>query len=301
MKRITTVLTLAAICCFPPSYAVEIPARGSADYRVRSTAFHAGQVYKITGFFGYTATVTLNPDEKIIKLVGFDLGWKIEDVADNKVIIQPRLENADSNLTVITTKRVYFFDLTVRPFPKGKFRSQAGDPEQTYGLRFTYPEDEKAEAALRASAADVRAKLQAAKDALRSIQEAEERKLIEAKNAPSKKPKNYDYSYMGSESLKPYEVWDDGTFTYFRFYAQQDLPTFFVINDDSTESVVNKFVDGEGGDVVVVQRVAKEFVLRHGGSFVCIYNNNPTVLTPSSPTATSSEQVQRVIRKGGQQ
>ena len=298
MKRLVTVLAIAALIIFPRAHAIEIPARGAADYRVRTTAYHAGQVYKITGFFGYTATVSLNPDEKIIKFVGFDLGWKIEDVADNKVIIQPRLENADSNLTVVTTKRVYFFDLTVRPFPKSKFRSQAGDPDQTYGLRFTYPEDERAEAALRASAADVKAKLQAAKDALRTIQETEERKLIEAKNAPSKRPKNYEYSYMGSESLKPYEVWDDGTFTYFRFYAQQDLPTFFVINEDATESVVNKFVDGERGDVVVVQRVANEFVLRHGGSVVCIYNNNPTVLTPSSPTATSSEQVQRVIRKG---
>lgn len=298
MRHLTIALAVAVLSLISRANAIEIPPRGAADYRVRTTAYHPGQVYKITGFFGYTATVSLNPDEKIIKFVGFDLGWKIEDVADNKVIIQPRLENADSNLTVVTTRRVYFFDLTVRPFPKSHFRSQATDPDQTYGLRFTYPDDDAAEAALKASVSDVKAKLQAAKEALRTIQEADERKLLEAKNAPSTRPKNYDYSYMGAESIKPYEIWDDGTFTYFKFYAQQDLPTFFVINEDSTESVVNKFVDGDSGDVVVVQRVAKEFVLRHGGTVVCIYNDNPTVLTPSSPTATSSEQVQRVLKRG---
>ena len=50
------------------------------------------------------------------------------------------------------------------------------------------------------------------------------------------------------------------------------------------------------GDTVVVQRVGKQFVLRMGNSVTCIYNENPTLYTPSSGTETSSDEVQRVIR-----
>lgn len=294
MKNIIYLFFLAAM--FSPAYALEQPAPGAHDYRVRVADFKDGQVYKITGFFGFTATISLNPDEAVVKLVGFDLGWKVEAFAQNKVVIQPKIENADSNLTIITTKRVYYFDLTVRPFPKEKFKSQAKDPEQIYGLMFNYPDDDAKYAALIAARNEVTAKLKAAQDALAVLQAEQARKLEEAKNAPSNNPKNYDYSYQGSESIRPNEVWDDGTFTYFRFFAQQDLPAFFVVNEDGSEAIVNKFIDGEGGDVVVVQRVAKEFVLRLGGVYVCIYNQNPTRLTPSSPTATSSEQIKRVIQ-----
>ncbi len=294
MKRL--IIVAALLSAFNSAHALETPARGTADYRVRTTAYHENEVYKLVGFFGFPTTVSLNPDELIIRMVGFDLGWSIENVAGNKVVIQPRVEDADSNLTVITNKRTYYFDLSVRPFPKDKFRSQAKDPDQIYGLRFTYPDDESRYAALKSQTAEVKSKLQAAKDALQALHEDQERRLKEAKSAPSKRPKNYDYSYMGSEAIKPYEVWDDGTFTYFKFYAQQDLPTFFVINDDATESIVNKFVDGDAGDVVVVQRVAKQFVLRLGGTVTCIYNQNPTVFTPSSATSTASEQIQRVLK-----
>ena len=119
--------------------------------------------------------------------------------------------------------------------------------------------------------------------------------MREASSAANDKPKHWNYTYMGAEAIKPYEVWDDGTFTYFKFYAQQDLPAFFVVNDDSSESVVNKGVERDG-DTVVVQRVGKEFRLRMGNSVVCIYNENPTVFSPTVPTQTSSGQVQRVIK-----
>jgi len=286
MMRFATAAVLLLV--FSVANALVIPQPGSEDFRVRTADYHEGQVYKITGFFGFNATVILNQDEKVIKVGGFDAGWKVDDLG-NKIMIQPRLEKADSNLTVVTTRRVYFFDLTVRPFPKGKFYSQANDHDQMYGLRFRYPDDE---ATLEAA----KARLAAAQKALAAVRakaEIQERELEAATNAPSKKTKHWDYSYMGSEAIKPYEVYDDGTFTHFKFYAQQNLPAFFVLNDDGTESMVNKFVVG---DEVVVQRVAKQFELRMGGSVTCIYNDNPPILTPSTGTQTENDQVQRVLK-----
>lgn len=275
MKRIIVAVALvAALAC---GHAAEFPRSGSLDFRIRVTDYKEDEVYKITGFFGFHALVILGKDEVISKVGGFDDGWKIDNLG-NKVLISPKLEEADSNLTLVTNRHVYFFDLKVKPFPKKRYASQAQDIEQTYGLRFRYPEDEAKAAATRA--AEVRA----------------ERKLREATNATSTKPKNWNYTYMGSQAIKPYEVWDDGTFTYFKFYAQQDLPTFFVVNDDGTESVVNKGMERDG-DTMVVQRVGKQFVLRMGNSVTCVYNEARMQFTPSSGTETNSDQVKRIIQE----
>lgn len=272
MKRL---LVAAALVAAFASQAATVPPRGPQDYRIRTVDYSEGQVYRITGFFGYHALLMFGADERIEKVGGFEKGWTVDNLG-NKLLVHPKLDDADSNLTVVTSRRVYFFDLSVKPFPK-KYVSQADDPEQTYALKFRYPEDEAQAAIARAEAVAV------------------ERKLREATTKVSEKPKHWNYTYMGADAIRPYQVWDDGTFTYFKFYAQQDLPSFFVINDDGSESVVNKGMERDG-DTMAVQRVGKQFVLRMGNSVVCIYNENPSIFTPSTGTETSSDQVQRVIR-----
>ena len=248
----------------------------SADPRIRTVDYVEGQVNKITGFFGFHTLVMFGPDERIEKIGGFDKGWNVENLG-NKVLISPKVEDADSNLTVVTNRRVYFFDLSVKRFPAPAYRSQAQDDDQTYALRFRYPDDEaRAAAALRAS-------------------QIEQRREREARLARANKPKNWNYTYMGSEALRPYQAWDDGTFTYFKFYAQQDLPAFFVVNDDGTESIVNKLMEPDG-DTVVIQRVALQFMLRMGESVLAIYNENPALYTPSTGTHSTTPNMRRVLR-----
>ncbi len=283
MKRL---LVAAALVAAFASHAATVPPGGPQDYRIRTIDYSEGQVYRITGFFGFHALLMFGPDERVEKVGGFEKGWSVDNLG-NKLLIHPKMDDADSNLTVVTTRRVYFFDLSVKPFPK-KYISQADDPEQTYALKFRYPQDE-------AAAARARAESEAAAARARAEAAAVELRLRQATTKVSEKPKHWNYTYMGADAIRPYQVWDDGTFTYFKFYAQQDLPSFFVVNDDGSESVVNKGME-EGGDTMVVQRVGKQFVLRMGNSVVCIYNENPAIFTPSTGTETSSDQVQRVIR-----
>ena len=69
--------------------------------------------------------------------------------------------------------------------------------------------------------------------------------------------------------LKPIAAWDDGVRTWIQFGARSELPAIFVENDDGTESLVNFSVSQ--GDIVV-QRVARRFVLRRGRLTGCIVN-----------------------------
>lgn len=81
---------------------------------------------------------------------------------------------------------------------------------------------------------------------------------------------NNAYSYDGSARTLPVKVFDDGQDTYFAFRGQEDLPAIFAVDPDGGEAVVNtRLRDG----YVVVDRVARGFVLRRGSEVTRIYND----------------------------
>lgn len=82
--------------------------------------------------------------------------------------------------------------------------------------------------------------------------------------------RNASYSYAGSSKTLPAKVFDDGQDTYFAFRAAEDLPAIFAIDADGGEAVVNT---RERDGYVVVDRVARGFVLRRGDEVTHIYND----------------------------
>ena len=82
--------------------------------------------------------------------------------------------------------------------------------------------------------------------------------------------RNAAYSYDGSARTLPVKVFDDGQDTYFTFRAEEDLPAIFAVDPDGGEAVVNtRQRDG----YVVVDRIARGFVLRRGSEITRIYND----------------------------
>lgn len=82
--------------------------------------------------------------------------------------------------------------------------------------------------------------------------------------------RNVAYSYQGSSKTLPVKVFDDGLDTYFSFRETEDLPAIFAVDPDGGEAVVNtRQRDG----YVVVDRLARGFVLRRGSEITRIYND----------------------------
>ena len=141
-----------------------------------------------------------------------------------------------------------------------------------FGLRFRYPQDEKA-AALAVVSAEAAAL---------------ERKVVELKleRAVVEGRRNVAYSVQGATALQPSEVSDNGRFTVMRFPANQAAPTLFQVEAGGTESLVPFDVRGE---FVVVHVVARELRLRRGREVLCIYNEafDPYGSRPGTGTAAS--------------
>lgn len=82
--------------------------------------------------------------------------------------------------------------------------------------------------------------------------------------------RNHAYSFRGSDKVLPDRLFDDGEATYFAFRAQEDLPAIFAVEPDGAESVVNSHMkDG----YIVVDRIARGFVLRRGKEVTRVFND----------------------------
>jgi len=223
-----------------PVNAESLPLRGTADSRIRSATYSPDEVYRLYGFVGYAIELIFEDGESFAGNAGGDLeaitfGWH-----DNHMILKPKAVNVGTNLVVYTNRRAYRFEYSAsakKPDPR--------TDQVMFAVRFTYPR----QYATKPSAGG-----------------ATDREL---EAGASGRPKNYDYWFCGSPSIKPVAAFDDGVHTRITFGAKAELPALFVRNDDGTESLLNFSM--EDGDVVI-HRVAGRFILRRGQLTGCIVN-----------------------------
>ena len=89
---------------------------------------------------------------------------------------------------------------------------------------------------------------------------------------PGPQVANSAYVMKGAEGERPVRVFDDGHMTYFEWPPETALPAIFALSEDGSESLVNYVVRGP---YVVVDQLARGFVLRNGKDVVKIANNGP--------------------------
>lgn len=258
---------LAALICSSSAFGELIPKAARGDKRVRFVRYDAANVVHIKGFYGYQTFILFSDNEMITDLASGDTeAWAIGIVqAKNGFFIKPRGHRAATNLTVITTKHHYNFDLTVG--------SDTKDEEPYYMVQFTYPNEEK--------------KAKEARD-------EKDRVDLVLKSKQDGRPLNWNYWWDGSDSLKPIAAWDNGTFTYFKFAPGREFPSIFVINDEDAdlEATVNTHVEG---DTIVVHKIAKAFVLRIGNKATGVWNKSYSPTGVSLP-GTISPHVERKVK-----
>jgi type IV secretion system protein VirB9 len=265
---------LLLLLLLPPSFvsAETLPKGGPYDARIKTVAYNASDVVKIVGHYGYSTDIEFAPNEHVQNIaLGDSLAWEVAP-AGSHLFVKPREDNAVTNATVVTNKRVYQLSLDARHVTGLTGAHSAG---MFFEVRFRYPDDTAALALARAQRAG-----------------ADQARLLAKLNA-TPKPINWDYYACGERSLWPSEVYDDGRFTYLRFPDAQEIPAIFIINADGTESLVN----GEmRHDEYVVQTTARKLVLRRGKSVACIQNRSYNPRGVATPTDTVSPDVQRTLR-----
>jgi type IV secretion system protein VirB9 len=221
---------------------------GARDARLTQRLYNAEEVVRIDGHMGVQASIVFGEDEHIENVaVGDAEAWQITpNKRANLLFVKPLAAAARTNMTVVTDRHTYFFDLVASP------RAQP-----VYALRFAYPAEPKG--ASSGSAAG------AASGSGAALTEAERAALGAAggeEEAPVDPAQlNFAWASKGPARLLPSRLYDDGQAVYAVWAPGVPIPAILVTNEKGEEGPVNFAVRGE---TIVIDGVPSRIVLRAG-------------------------------------
>ena len=220
----------------------QLPRYLGSERKLRSYIYNPNELYRYFGHYTYQGFIEFSAGETISTIsMGNPTLWLVETL-DNRIFLKPVGEdNSETNMTVLTNKRVYHFELVAKE-AKG-----LGDKDLIFVVKFAYPDDK-------------------------------DKNLVEfAKTPPSDEPDmrdlssyNFNYQYTGEKTIAPSKVFDDGVFTYFQFNSRNsEVPAIYSVDSEGFESLINYRITGT---YMVVEKVAPQYSLRNGSDIVCVYN-----------------------------
>lgn len=256
MRFLAAVLSILFITIASSSaYATSVPRPIGGENRIKIINYTPNTVFKFMGHYEYQSIIEFGMDEEIETIsMGTPTPWQIVP-AGNRIFIKPVENDASTNMTVITDKRMYFFEMHAEE------AKSVGDEALNFVVKFVYPEQY-------------------------SLSTGSVTQIQQTTGPDLTKPElfNFNYSLSGSaKEFEPVQVFDDGEFTYFKFRdINAELPAIFMVNSKGDEGIVNYRVQA---GYVIVERVSSRFTLRHGTDVICVFNE----LGPNASNAPSKK------------
>ena len=221
---------LSCAICLLPAVASNYPI--ATDSRIKTFVYSENEVFPIILHYGYQTSLEFGRGETVQTYsVGNSYAWQFSSVG-RTMFIKPLEENIITNMTVITNKRRYYFEL------HSKSLIGASDEELSYAIRFFYPdelEDQlKPETGPANSGTDIA-------------------------SIPVIKPYNFNYKISGSNQIAPTSVFDDGINTYFQYEKAPDfMPEIFSENDKKVALDIRRM-----GNYFVTNAIGSKFTIVH--------------------------------------
>lgn len=285
MKRLSLIIGLCALAPLPVSADEMLEGLGgktlrgatreyndtlSSDRRIRTFEYDPDRIYVIRARYGYQTNIEFSRTEEIQTIsVGDRSLWQIVP-AGHRLFIRPMDENLITNMTIITSKRTYQFDL--------KADSIEDKSPIIYVARFDYPKPSKPMVPLMETPAPFTPAVtqtsgsfpSAPTDPQPSAAEPAPSVAMSQTTPGTPTRPNFDYTYSGSDSIAPSQVYDDGSNTYLKFPDMTaKLPDVFFITPEGMEKLMPTKIRN---DTIVIEGVSNELLLKAGEGKVFIYN-----------------------------
>ncbi|MBO9518055.1 MAG: TrbG/VirB9 family P-type conjugative transfer protein [Porphyrobacter sp.] len=223
------------------------------DPRLVERVYDPDKVVRIEGKPNVQAAIRFGEDEHIENVaIGDSNAWQVTpNKRANLLFVKPLSDRAVTNMTVITDRHTYLFDLVASPASRNPI----------YVLAFKYPEDEQA-----VQQADAAAVVPEAPNAVEVAAVSDPYAVVDPAEL------NFAWQSSGDATLLPAQIYDDGEATFLTWAPGSTLPAILVKDYEGTEGPVNFAVRG---DVIVVDGVPREIVLRSGDDMAKLANRGP--------------------------
>ncbi len=240
-------LLIFCVATYQESFAKALkPKQYSADKRFKTWTYYPNTVYYYTGHYSSHTYIEFEGGETVSSIsTAKPTAWQMVPNA-NRLYLKPVEDDAETTATIMTNKRVYFFELHTED-SKSPF-----DEELAFFIKFRYPK------AAESTGDDDNSIIQYSTTSLPDLSHPERY--------------NFNYSMSGDEIISPVKVFDDGKFTYMQFKDGEgkELPAVFLVDNDGFEEIANFRVVG---DYLIIEKVNYVFTLRTGPATVCVFND----------------------------
>jgi type IV secretion system protein VirB9 len=173
-------------------HAPDVP-RPADDGRLKTVRYEASEVVRVQGRRGFQSMIEFGAEERIENVaVGDSAAWQVTpNKRANMLFVKPILPDARTNMTVVTDRRTYLFDLVTAP--------AKADP--VYALRFSNPPAPRPSTEPTAP-------------------------VLKAEAPPTLPPLRHHYGWTakGDAALLPARTYDDGVTTYLAWPARRRCP-----------------------------------------------------------------------------
>lgn len=259
LPLIALAISMAAPALAQDETAEPVQEAPAADPRLVTLVFDESQVFTINGKVRVQTTIKFAPDEAIQNVaIGDSAAWQVQpNQAQSLLFVKPLEPRARTNMTVVTTRRTYLFDLIASP-----------DNSPLYVLQFRYPD-------LEAAAEEARLAAEAAAEAAANREEANEIELAAANDpyaVADPATLNFEWAGAGEQELLPARAYDDGEAVFLTWPSGTAIPAILIMNEDGDEGPVNFTVRG---NTVVLDIVPRQIILRSGRDSATLTNNGP--------------------------
>jgi len=249
---------MAALICATALGAPAFTGPVHADPRLVERLYDPAEVVRVEGRTNVQTTIQFGKDERIENVaIGDSSKWQ---VTPNKradlLFVKPLADRAATNMTVVTDKRTYLFDLVASPANRNPL----------YVLAFDYPQE------LEESPDVQQANANGAIDPLTGAAPVEVAAAADPYAVLDPAALNFAWGSEGNRALLPERIFDDGMATFLAWPLDTPLPAILVRNDEGTEGPVNFAVRG---DVIVLDGVPREIILRSGDELATLMNEGP--------------------------
>jgi type IV secretion system protein VirB9 len=182
------------------AYATSKPRPMGGDSRIKIISYTPNTVFQYVGHYEYQSIIEFGQDETIQTItMGTPSPWQLIP-AGNRIFLKPIDDDASTNMTVITDKRMYFFEMSATE------ATSITDSNLSFIMKFVYPEQYQAQAA--------------------AIQQPN---TTSGPDLSHPELFNFNYSISGpGKEIEPLQVFDDA-----------EIPAIFKVNSDGTEALVN--------------------------------------------------------------
>jgi len=250
---------------------ITLPARAD-DNRLVERLYDETQVVRMEGRANVQGVIRFGESEQIENVaVGDSQSWQVTpNKRANLLFVKPLADRAATNMTVVTNRHTYLFDLVASP----------ANRNPVYLLAFTYPEGEGEEDTQLAAADPVGA----APNAVEVAAATDPYAVVDPAVL------NHAWRGEGDTALLPRSIYDDGGATFLSWPLGTPMPAILIKNVEGTEGPVNYAVRGEQ---IVVDGVPREIILRSGEDVATLFNEGPPRPVPAAQpaAATSRNQV----------